>query len=56
MRDHSHCCCDDDRIDWRRGRCEPAESPEAEQTINRRRNGRRVQEPKLRRTITRRHI
>jgi hypothetical protein len=32
---HEHCTCDEERADWRRGRYEPAEPPEAEQAVRR---------------------
>ena len=32
---HQHCVCEEDRSDWRRGRYEPGEPPEAEKAIDR---------------------
>ncbi len=33
--DHAHCGCEQEQSDWRNGRYQPAESPEADQTVRR---------------------
>ena len=57
MRDqHAHCGCEKEAVDWNRGRCEPAEAPEAEQPIHSRRQERGAQQARLQNSAGRRQM
>ncbi len=52
---HAHCMCEDDHADFRRGRYEPAERPEAEHAVAREREKPAAVQPVRRATRLRRN-